>query len=126
MIYFLSPLSLTLTLTLTFSLSHTHPIHPHNHPTPNPQPPFTHRMSQSQLYGIDREIAQKLESKYDLSREREAQEWMERVLGKPLFSRGSTGDDNNNTSDNTTNASASSSAGVDFHEQLKDGLILAE
>ncbi|KAG2220936.1 hypothetical protein INT45_010689 [Circinella minor] len=51
------------------------------------------------LYGIDREIHRKIQSKYSIELEQEAREWIESVIGEPLPSD-------------------------DFHESLKDGVIL--
>ncbi|KAL0078626.1 calponin homology domain-containing protein [Phycomyces blakesleeanus] len=55
----------------------------------------------STLYGLDREIQKKLDSKYSVEREQEAREWIEETIGEQLPSD-------------------------DFHESLKDGVILCK
>ncbi|KAI9250480.1 calponin homology domain-containing protein [Phascolomyces articulosus] len=53
------------------------------------------------LFGIDREIHRKIQSKYSTELEQEAREWIESVIEAPLPSD-------------------------DFHESLKDGVILCK
>ncbi|KAI8373208.1 calponin homology domain-containing protein [Radiomyces spectabilis] len=55
----------------------------------------------STLYGLDKEIQEKLDSKYSVAREQEAREWIESTIGEPLPSD-------------------------DFHESLKDGVVLCK
>ncbi|KAI3652524.1 hypothetical protein MP228_001949 [Amoeboaphelidium protococcarum] len=52
------------------------------------------------LYGLDRELAEKQDSKYDLNQEQDAKEWIENVLGEKVFTQG------------------------DFLDGLKDGVVL--
>ncbi|KAF9436830.1 hypothetical protein BGZ76_002826 [Entomortierella beljakovae] len=56
-------------------------------------------MNGQRNFGIDREIAAKLASKYDVGRETDAREWIEGVVGEPFPYKG-------------------------FQESLKDGVIL--
>ncbi|ORZ27279.1 calponin homology domain-containing protein [Lobosporangium transversale] len=56
-------------------------------------------MNAPRNFGLDREIAAKLASKYDVGREIEAREWIETVIGEPFPYEG-------------------------FQESLKDGVIL--
>lgn len=42
------------------------------------------KMDKLELYGLDKELAQKALSKYDPEYEREAMEWIFRVLGEPI------------------------------------------
>ncbi|KAF9169789.1 hypothetical protein BGX21_007681 [Mortierella sp. AD011] len=58
-------------------------------------------MNKPRNFGIDREIAAKLASKYDVGREVEAREWIETVVGEPFPYEG-------------------------FQESLKDGVILCK
>lgn len=53
------------------------------------------------LYGLDKELAEKQEAKYDVSRELEAREWIEQVIGSKLPQG-------------------------DFFEALKDGVALVK
>ncbi|KAI7873581.1 hypothetical protein K492DRAFT_154740 [Lichtheimia hyalospora FSU 10163] len=55
----------------------------------------------STLYGIDREIHHKIQSKYSIEHEQQARAWIENVVGEPLASE-------------------------DFHESLKDGVMLCK
>ncbi|GAA5798983.1 hypothetical protein HPULCUR_004392 [Helicostylum pulchrum] len=53
------------------------------------------------LYGIDKEIQARIDSKYSVEREQEARKWMEEIIGEPLPSD-------------------------DFAESLKDGVVLCK
>ncbi|KAI7861415.1 calponin homology domain-containing protein [Spinellus fusiger] len=53
------------------------------------------------LYGLDRDIKKKLDSKYSVEREQEARQWIEETIGEPLSS-------------------------LDFHESLKNGVVLCK
>ncbi|KAL1933831.1 hypothetical protein VTP01DRAFT_7921 [Rhizomucor pusillus] len=53
------------------------------------------------LYGIDREIHRKIQSKYSVENEQEARAWIENVIGEPFPQD-------------------------DFHASLKDGVILCK
>ncbi|KAI8609691.1 calponin homology domain-containing protein, partial [Chytriomyces sp. MP71] len=56
---------------------------------------------QPQLYGLDKELAEKRAAKYDPKREAEAQAYLEQLAGQPF-------------------------AGASFHESLKDGVLLCK
>ncbi|KAI8918877.1 calponin homology domain-containing protein [Entophlyctis helioformis] len=58
-------------------------------------------MSDIPIYGLDKELADKAQSKYDPKREAEAREWIEAVVGEPFASN-------------------------NFQESLKDGVLLAK
>ncbi|KAI9311637.1 calponin homology domain-containing protein [Dichotomocladium elegans] len=53
------------------------------------------------LYGIDRDIQRKIQSKYSIDNEQEARQWIEGVLGEPF-------------------------PHIGFYESLKDGVILCK
>ncbi|KAI8054974.1 calponin homology domain-containing protein [Gilbertella persicaria] len=58
-------------------------------------------MEETPLYGIDKEIRAKIDSKYSVEREQEAKQWIEQLIGEPFPSH-------------------------DFAEDLKDGVILCK
>ncbi|CAM0142287.1 calponin [Umbelopsis sp. WA50703] len=57
--------------------------------------------SPTQLYGLDKEIAERLQGKHSVEREQQAREWIEQTLGEPFPHQ-------------------------DFQQSLKDGVILCK